>query len=175
MFTWGLSGLIAAYVVIGLLLLSIHVYSNWHWQIKALATLIVSGFYVITYVSLPPLMGWPVASALPERFHLIAAHVREPDKTTGEPGELYLWVTEIAGLKQVGQPRAYKLAYSQALQTKIVSAMTKVRRGLPQLGEIAADEEPHAGAVVRRDRGGQNSVNIKFYDLPDPLFPEKSG
>jgi hypothetical protein len=54
-----------------------------------------------------------------------------------------------------------------------VEAGVKLRKGLPQLGEVR-DEDlgPHA-APTDESRGGQMSVHIDFYDLPDPLFPEK--
>lgn len=76
----GLSGLIGAYLLIGSLLLGVVLFSNWPWKIKAGAIIITSCFYTVTYLSFPPLFGWPVTGELPARFRLIAAHVDPPDQ-----------------------------------------------------------------------------------------------
>ena len=44
MFTLGTTGLIAAYILIALLLLSINLYSSWSWKVKATTIIITSSF-----------------------------------------------------------------------------------------------------------------------------------
>ena len=49
MSTVGIAGLIAAYVALAVLLLSLHLYSAWHWSIKLAATLVLAAFYLREY------------------------------------------------------------------------------------------------------------------------------
>ena len=45
-------GLIASYVVLALLLLSLNLRSAWHWTIKAAAIVLTSGFFVVAFLAL---------------------------------------------------------------------------------------------------------------------------
>ncbi len=81
--TLSVAALIAGYVLLAVLLLSLNFHSHWPWQVKAGAVTLVSGFYIVTYYSFSPLLGWPAAAELPNRFQLLAVDIREPDKTTG--------------------------------------------------------------------------------------------
>ena len=173
MFTLGITGLIAAYVLIALLLLSINLYSNWSWKIKTGAVVLTSAFYVVTYLSFPPLLGWPTGQDPPERFRLIAAHVVQPDKVTGDEGAIYLWLTQIEDLSSSSPPRAYELPYSSPLHELVINASSKLDKGIPQLGEFDELQKNLIDELKQAPRSGQESVNIQFYDLPDPLFPEK--
>lgn len=172
MVTLSIAGLIISYILIAFLLLSLNLYSKWSWPIKAGSILLVSVFYVISYFSFPPLLGWPTSdSNLPERFKLIAAHIEEPDKITGNEGAIYLWVSDMTAARKSREPRAYKLAFNTNLQKKVVEANAKLHKKLPQLGE--AMEDGNIGEVKDTTQGGQVSVNLEFFDMPDPLFPEK--
>ena len=166
-----MTGLIACYVLVALLLLSINLYSNWSWKIKAFTIIVVSLFYLLSYYSFPPLLGWATRDDLPERFNLVGVYVEEPDKLTGAKGEIFLWVTDMEAGPGHNEPRAYRLPFTAELHAKVVEAGTKLRKNLPQLGEL--EEEGPGGRPLDRTQMGQESVNIEFYDLPDPLFPEK--
>ncbi len=172
MFTLGVSGLIAAYILTAVLLLSINLYSNWSWKVKAGTIIITSLFYIITYISYPELLGWPTPDNPPERSRLIATHVEQPDKITGAEGSIYIWITRIDNLASSNPPRAFRLEYSNDLHEKIVNVNSKLDKNIAQLVEF----EDHDNVIDElRDapRSGQKSVNIKFYDLPDPMFPDK--
>lgn len=172
MFALGITGLIAAYVLIALILLSINLYSNWSWQVKAGTIIITSVFYIVTYMSYPQLLGWPTSENPPERFRLVAAHVQQPDKITGADGAVYLWLTRIDDLSSSLPPRAYRLDYSNALHERVLNANSKLNKGIPQLGELD-DRDNIIDELREAPRSGQESVDIQFYDLPDPLFPDK--
>lgn len=167
------AGLVAAYVLIALLLVIVSLYARFNWQIKALIVVLVSTFYIVTYCSFPPLMGWPTDAKLPERFNLVAMSVEEPNKTSGDPGHIYLWLTNLEKGPGRDQPRAYSVPFSASLHAKVVDAGTKMRKGLPQLGELVEEDLGPNGRPSDESRGGQQSVDIDFFDLPDPLFPEK--
>lgn len=169
----GTAGLVAAYVLVALLLLSINLYSRWPWWVKAGTIVLTSAFYIVTYFSFPPLLGWPTEAKLPERFRLISAYVQEPNKATGSEGNIYLWATSVAAGTDTSEPRAYRLPYSNELHQKVSAANVKLRKGLAQLGETHESKKAKIEHPLDVSRGGQKSLDVEFYDLPDPLFPEK--
>lgn len=169
----GTSGLVAAYVVVALLLLIACLYTRWSWRIKAGLIIIVSLFYLVSYVSLPPLLGWPTAAELPKRFNLVAIYVVEPDKTSGSKGEIFLWATDLSEGPRGGEPRSYRVPFSGELHTRVVEAGNKMRKGLPQIGEVSEEQVGAKATPTDQSQGGQKSIAIEFFDLPDPLFPEK--
>ena len=173
MYALGITGLVAAYVLIALLLLSINLYSNWSWKVKAGSIVVTTLLYVVTYLSFPPLLGWPTGDPPPERFRLVAADVVQPDKSTGAKGMIYLWLKDMDDLSGRTQPRAYKLAYSTELHERVIAAKSKLDKGMQQLGEFKIPLDPNIREVDTLSRAGQQSVEIEFYDLPDPLIPEK--
>ena len=172
MYILGITGLVAAYVLIALLLLSINLYSNWGWKVKAGSIIVTALLYVVTYLSFPPLLGWPTGEQPPERFRLIGADIVQPDKATGAEGMIYLWLKDLDDLSGRTQPRSYKLAYSADLHEIVIAAKSKLNKGMQQLGEFKEPPDSNVQDVDAR-RGGQKSVEIEFYDLPDPLFPDK--
>lgn len=173
MFTLGLTGLIAAYILIALILLSINLYSNWSWKVKATTIIITSIFYIITYISYPQLLGWPTTENPPARFQLIASHIQQPNKVTGQNGYVYLWLKEIDDLSSSTPPRAYRFDYSKQLHELVLNATSKLNKGIPQLGEFDDQQNNTIEQLQEAPRSGQKSANIEFYDLPDPLFPDK--
>jgi hypothetical protein len=171
--TLSVSGLIAAYILIAILLLSINLYSKWSWQVKAGAIFITTVFYVVTYLSFAPLLGWPTEESPPGNFRLIAAHVQQPNKITGDDGAIYLWLSHIKDLSKNTPPRAYVFPYSNNFYEKIVAAKAKLNKGVPLLGEFEEIDEMNMVEVEDSSKMGQESINIDFYDLPDPLIPDK--
>lgn len=170
----GYAGIIAGFVLVALLLLSLNFYSRWPWLVKVSATVVVSAFYVVVYNSFPLLLGWPTSQDLPDRFNLIAVQVAEPDKLTGSDGSIYLWVTDMLAGSSDAEPRSYRLPYSVELHSQVQEAGNKLRKKLPQLGEIEMEEPGKNAKITEANRlGTASSTRIKFYDLPDPLFPEK--
>ena len=172
MITLSIAGLIICFVLIAALLLSLNLYSKFPWTVKAAGIIIVSSFYLVSYFSFPPLLGWPTKDDLPKRFKLIGAHVSEPNKISGSEGEIYLWVTDMTPGNNNERPRSYRLPFNQDLHAKVIEAKSKLGKKLPQLGEIN-DDEVTKTKPTDETRGGQTTTNLEFFDLPDPLFPEK--
>jgi len=171
--TLSISGLVAAYILIAVLLLSLNLYSRWSWQVKAGAIVLTTAFYIVTFISFSPLLGWPTEQSPPGNFRLIAAHVQQPNKITGDSGAIYLWLSQVENLRKNSPPRAYKLPYSDKLYEKIVVANAKLAKGVPLLGETEEFDKSNMVQVEDASRMGQESINIQFYDLPDPLIPDK--
>lgn len=173
MISLSIAGIIIAFVLLAVLLLSLNLYSNWSWPVKACGIVLVSLFYLICYFSFPPLLGWPTKDTnMPERFRLISAHIEEPDKIAGTDGAIYLWITDMTSGRNSKKPRAYSLPFTNELHKKVVNAKAKLNKKLPQLGEISEDDIK-VGEIKDNSEGGQVSVNLEFFDMPDPLFPEK--
>jgi len=169
----GVVGLICAYVFIGLLLLNLNLYSNWNWRIKAAMICLVSFFYILTYLSFPPIMGWPTKDELPPEFRLISGYILEPDKRTGTDGQIFLWVTDLSKNPRATKPRSFSLPYSEKLSKKVAEASKKIEKGKAQIGEV----QEIADGSYRNPQGlariKPKSIAINFFDLPNPSVPSK--
>lgn len=169
--TLGITGLISAYILLAVLLLSINLYSKWSWQIKASTIILTSVFYVVTYYSLPALLGWPTSQNPPDQFRLLGAHVEQPDKEKNTSGAIYLWLSKIINMTDLSEPRAYEFDYSAELHEKIINVNAKLGKNIAQIGEFKEPDDTFN--EVSEQRQGVKSIKIEFYDLPDPLFPDK--
>lgn len=163
----GTSGLAAAYVVLATLLFALLRDRRWPWPVKAGLGGAVVALCVLTAKALPTLLGWPTHAVPPARFNLLAVHVQEPNKASGDPGGIYLWAADMAAGAGGAAPRAYRLPFGAELQTRVTEAGNKMRKGLPQLGEARVSSHNRAGETAR------SVLEIEFFDVPDPLFPEQ--
>lgn len=158
-----LIGLLAAACAAAVLLLNMNLRSPWPWTVKAAATLATCGLLVIVYLALLELLGWPANAPLPDRFVLIAAEVRDPDKGGGDEGAVYLWARPVDD--PASAPRAYRLDYSRALHEQVVSALHNARGGSRQMGTVTG----RSGAGP----GEQRAVAIRFEALGGRALPPK--
>ena len=137
-----LFGTIAAYVLLAVLLLSLNIASLWRWWVKLAAILITTAGFIGTYVAITGLIGWPSAEAIPDRFSLLAARIVEPDKASGAPGHLYMWVEEVdEDNLPISQPRNHEVAYTVALANALHAAQQKLANGQQVLGEMLENPE----------------------------------
>jgi hypothetical protein len=159
---WGLAGILFAILVLGLLLAVLLFRTRWHRAIKAAAILCVMIFIHATVKSYPLLTGWPTTTELPERFNLMGVQFEEPNKSTQTKGWIYLWVTDLMDFDNQ-TPRAYVLPYKAELHSKLYDAGQKLRKSLPQLGEVIR---------VRNSITGKLEIDLQFYDMPEVLMPK---
>src|SRR5437667_1990631 len=139
------AGIVASYVVIAVLLLSLNLTSRWHWCITAAAIAITTVFFGVYYVSIAGLIGWPSEARVPEHFQLHWATVVEPDKLNGLPGTIYLWVEALDESNILaGTPRAFKVPYSRELADLIGRAKERIEHGAEQAGTARDLELPEA-------------------------------
>lgn len=169
----GITGLVAGYILLAALLLSINLYSAWSWPVKITTIVITSAFYTISYFSFPPLLGWPTKAALPTHFRLLSSEVQEPDKETGDNGAIFLWLKKIGDNSAYTPPRSHSLRYSKSLHEEVIGAQSKIDHGIAQLGEYNEDTNTRQ-VVIDSSQVGQESLDIQFYDLPDILLPDKN-
>jgi hypothetical protein len=166
MFELGVGGLIAAYVLVALVLASLHLYSRWHPVIKAGVTALACLMMAVTYKSLPGLQGWPLnTDRLPSRLYLLAVEVSEPNN-------IYLWARDMdEGASTQVRPRAYELPYSTKLHEAAIQSGRKLRRNIAQVVEI----DP-ASQTVKVPGSSEVPVKqsiVRFIDAPQGLLPPK--
>lgn len=167
-------GLVFCFLILAVLLLSLNLYTSFHWSIKAAAVVVVSAFYILGYQSLMALLGWPTNQPLPEEFRLVGVQIYEPDKITLAEGAIYLWVASMS--ENVGQstPRAYRLDYEENLHQKLVRARVKDKGGMPQMGKlVSSDPGDQSLSDLDLSRYAAQGVDIDFFDLPSLVLPEK--
>lgn len=165
----GMLLLACAFAVLVLLAAILVLRTGWGWWVKLGGVLAVALLAAITWRSYPGMQGWATAFSLPTRFRLDGVFVEEPNKSTNAPGAIYLWVTTFGETAGLPKPRAFVLPYNADLQVRVMEAAGKLRKNLPQLGEVLPTDPDAPGA----DGHGPKIPNLRFYDLPDPLFPER--
>jgi hypothetical protein len=190
--TLPLAGIVASYVLIAMLLLSLNLASHWHWGMKAAAIVITTCFFGVSYLSIGELIGWPAEARIPEHFQLHWATVVEPDKLNGLPGSIYLWIEALDESNMLaGTPRAFRVPYSRELADRIEHAKERIEQGADQLGTARDLDMPEgepdqdrrlAGAPPRQDEPVstgdptafiQHKPSIEFEDMPPPALPPK--
>ena len=140
------------YALIGALLLSILVYARLPWPVKAVAVVLTSAFYVVSFVGTRGLMGWASDDRLPAAFKLLQARIVEPHSLEGDTGSIYLWVETLDdGNRPSGVPRAYRLPYTNDLAEKTDKAVGEIAAGRPQGGR-AADFGTGEGSLLQAVR-----------------------
>jgi len=185
-----------SYALIGALLLIILVYARLPWPAKAVAVVVISAFYIVSFQATRGLLGWASLDHLPARFKLLQARIVDPHTVEGDPGSVYLWVEELDdGNRPSGVPRAYRLPYSDALADKTHSAENEIAVGHAQGGRaadfgngegglIAAAREYILPKTVLQTSGGDPSTGefkpaasagdgVSFTPLLAPQMPPK--
>jgi hypothetical protein len=191
--------LAVAYALVGALLLALLVYSRLPWPAKAIAIVITSGFYLVSFVGARSLLGWSSRDPLPPRFKLLHARIVEPHSVEGEPGAIHLWVEELGDdNRPSGVPRAYRLPYDAKLAERAEKAIAASAEGRPQGGRSAdfgtgeggvAQEairlvtpstitttgggDPSTGSPIDPAFAHGENQSISFAPLPPPLMPRK--
>ena len=136
--------LIAAYVALAALLLSLNLWTRIRWWIKASAIIVTTGFFFVSFLGVKHLLGWPTDDRLPDRFELVYAVINEPIEASNTPGAIYLWVLKLPGDGALDEedvytpgvidtridpeevPRAYKLPYDRETHREVIEAQLKI-------------------------------------------------
>lgn len=169
----------AGYVGVAVLLVSLHLASTLRWQIKLAAAVAVGILYLATYFGLKELPGWPSDAVPPDYFRLHWAVVVEPDKLTGAPGEILIWVQALdENDLPISSPRAHRLAYDDALAERIDAALHMVADGRQVAGAMiddraattAADNAPGGGDA---SGGGNLASSATYPGTPGSIYFEQ--
>jgi hypothetical protein len=166
--TGAVVGLVASYVVLATLLLSLNLRSAWRWPVKAAAIAVTAGFFAVAFLALEAMLGWPTEALLPEHFQLHAALIDEPGRKDQSPGAIYLWLSPRNAEGAVaGPPRAYALPYNRALHEATVRAQADLQQGKPIDGTSNPSVRPNGLAMP--------SVPVQLFERPPPPLPPKTG
>jgi hypothetical protein len=156
-----------SYALIGALLLVVLVFARVPWTIKALAVIVTSAFYVVSFNATRGLLGWATTDRLPSAFKLLQTRVVEPHSLEGDPGSIYMWVEALGeDNRPSGMPRAYRLPYSEKLAEKAEHAADQIAAGHPQQGGRAADLGTGEGGIIDAARD---------YVLPKTIIETSGG
>ncbi|MGH8119026.1 MAG: hypothetical protein ACRESK_00255 [Gammaproteobacteria bacterium] len=158
----GMTGILFASMVLAILLLTLVFRTSWHLMIKAAAIFCVIALCQSTITSYPSLTGWPTTIRLPQRFNLEGVQFDEPNKSTQSRGRIFIWATDLKDIRKP-VPRAYVLPYTPALHTKLYDAGQKLRKSIPQFGEVI---------TVRNPITAKEEIDLLFFDMPDVLLPK---
>ena len=74
-------------------------------------------------------------------------------------------------MTELPKPRAYEFDYSAELHEKVINVNAKLNKNIDQIGEFKEPDD--VMNEVNEQKRGVKSIKIEFYDLPDPLFPDK--
>ena len=158
--------LTVAYALIGALLLVVLVYARLHWQAKAIAVVVTSAFYIVSFIGARGLLGWATTERLPASFKLLQARIVDPHTVEGDPGSIYFWVEELdEDNRPSGVPRAYRLPYSDVLAERTHEAERQMATGHAQGGR-AADFGNGEGGVIQ---------SVREYILPKVIINTSGG
>jgi hypothetical protein len=185
----------AAYVVLGVLLLSVGLTSPLRWWVKAAAIVVTSVFFVEVFFATKGLLGWPGTGRLPARFQLLWTRVVEPDPKVHDAGSIFLWVEEVdENNVPTGTPRSYRLPYTKPMADKSLKARDEIMSGNPQEGtadDLTENETPPGGAMpnipdnANAPQPGAANVDlsqlklledaqrVEFKPMTGPLLPAK--
>lgn len=156
-----IAGAVALFLVLVILLLSLNLASLWKWWIKAGAIVIAIGGIAVLYFVLTGVIGWASSDTMPSRFSLLATRIVEPDKMTGAPGHIYLWVEEVDDRQIViSPPRAFEVPYRVEIATDVATAQSKLEGGGKVLGEFAATGTEEANAEQTAQEAGSGDVDV---------------
>jgi hypothetical protein len=181
---------VAAYALIGMLLLSLNLTSRWIWWIKAGAIVTTTAFFGVSYLAITSFFGWPSRDTLPSRFQLVWSKVVEPDAHSRNPGAIYLWLEELdENNLPSGVPRAYQLRFDPNLARRVNDAQERRQRGEEVAGKAETidqnDELAELGAMHPPPESGLNvggvdtvpfaddGLQVQFEDMPPPILPDK--
>ena len=138
-----------SYALIGALMLVVLAFVRLPWAVKALAVVVISAFYIVSFNATRGLLGWASIDGLPPAFKLLQARIVDPHALEGDPGSIYLWVEALDGdNRPSGIPRAYRLPYSEKLAERIDHAADQIAAGNAQQGGRAADTGTGEGGLI---------------------------
>lgn len=189
-----------AFIVLAAVLLWCLIGSKGKWWGKLILIIAVPAFGIAVWKSLDSYLGWSTPERLPNKFILIWAEVREPDKK--DPGAIYLWVQSYEPIDSKNpldykpenqEPRTYKLPYSRKWHEQLEAAKALLKKGRGVVfemkgqgqGNIEGEEGKEGGDKGQEGRGdkskegksGDSSLSqeqeYEFHELPPAKLPDK--
>ena len=161
-----------------LLLLSLHLRSNWSWQVKSATTGLVLPTCIMAFLAIQAQLGWPSRNTPPSEFQLHAALIKEPAPGDAGSGAIYLWLTpwdKVPFVEERGvdaallpdrRPRAFDLPYSRELHQQVETMQERLARGELVTGR-------HKRELGWKRRFSTQDGQIDLEAPPPPPLPSK--
>jgi hypothetical protein len=179
-------GIVLTFIIIAALTLWFIILGKGHWFIKAIVVAVALYCSFGIWHSLNNLSGWPSDEAMPSKFMLHWALIKEPSKIDiNQKGNILLWASERLdedneSKKKRNEPRVYKLPYTPEMHEKLSKAMKQMAQGKGVAGEKSQGQgetlkgDGHKGNSGKKGYGSlSNEQDFIFYDLPPPVMPSK--
>ena len=136
--------------------------------------------------SLETFKGWPSKSQPVGEFQVHWSVVEEPNKKTGDEGNIYIWLTsnqqaERKGIRKLfidfrggnrHQPRAFRVDYNSQLHVQIAEVKKKINAGRVMMMKFNNKTLSFKGHLEENEN--IKEILFEFYDLPPARHPEKN-
>ena len=171
-------GIPVAFVIISAILLWFVIGSKGNWLLKAVVIAATLCFSLGMWNSVEGLQGWPTKEPLPAKFLLHWAVIEEGNKQTDTPGNIYLWVEDMADKNEnpnwfsflpkqmTDKPRVYKVPYSRAVHEQLQKAMEGMKKGKRFVGENKNGKIGNGEGEGKDGKGEGGKGKGKGYDKP---------
>lgn len=136
-----------AFILLTSLVLWFVIGSKGLWGLKAATILLTLYLCLSVNFSLENLVGWPSNQQPPKEFRVHWVVIKEPNKKTGDKGDVYVWVTDMNPKEKddgsffisfanenMYKPRAYRLEYSKELHEDGQKALEMIMGGQAVMG-----------------------------------------
>ena len=136
-----------AFILLTSLILWFVIGSKGLWRLKAATILLTLYLCLSVNFSLDNLMGWPSRQQPPKEFRVHWVVIKEPNKKTGDKGDVYVWVTDMNPKEKddgsffisfanenMRKPRSYRLEYSKELHEDGQKALEMIMGGQAVMG-----------------------------------------
>lgn len=105
--------LIICYILLALLVLLSLKHSALARPFKLGLVVLTSTFYMVTWFYLKGMMGWATPDPIPEAFRVHWVHIDEPNKSQGDTGTIYYWVSALDAADLLSSPpRAHRIPWT---------------------------------------------------------------
>lgn len=148
-----------AFVIVTALLAILLIGPRLPFVLRLCLTLAAGAAYLVHYVGLESLTGWPSRAPLAGEFDVLGTRVVEPDRTSGRQGHVELWIRRDGA----EESRLFRLPYTEPLHDEAARARAGLDDGRAQRGRASASSA-----------GGTGEGSVRIGDKPPPSLPTKS-
>lgn len=146
------------FVAVTAILLTILIRARLPFPLRLAIVAMAGSAYIVHYMQLEALTGWPSESALPEAFDVLGTRVVEPARSTDEPGHIELWIR----LDGERTSRLFRVEYDEYLHEEAVGAQARLDEGRAQRGRRSS-----------ASTAGSGTGRLQISDKPQTRLPSK--
>lgn len=190
---------VLAFIILAAILLWYVIGARGQWWIKLILIAAVPYFSIAILLAMTSYLGWPTPRDPPDKFVLLWAEIREPDRSISDPGAIYVWLLPYGENSDSSkgpfdyqpsqnEPRAYKMPYTRRFHEMLEQAKGLIKQGkrvVVERGKSGIGDG--SGDTDREGRRGQDNLlpeknergdsgqeqDYRFYELPKPRVQKK--